>query len=111
MMNIQLKEASTEDLGYALTTALAVDVKKSKTCWDCGIKCRTSLACEFCISNELFTRRHTMEFMRLDLCIQAAVCLIAKSDSGTSGAQARGANKDGLLSRHVIIGDSHNDNN
>jgi hypothetical protein len=77
-----LHNAPTCMLGLDLASALD---EKRKAIPENKIRCATCpryhsgvYNCEFCLANELYTRRKTMAFMRLDLCVQAAVCLIAK---------------------------------
>lgn len=85
------KEYSTCLLGDGLSLALdkSRKIEFTYTCDLCNRKHCGVFFCEFCLATELYTRRKTFAFMKLDLCVQAAVCLIAKSS--TLGGGAAGA--------------------
>lgn len=96
MTSETLANSSTCLLGDEFKLAITSDRKGKYNyfCVLCNRKHSGVFHCEFCLADELYKRRKTMAFMRLDLCVQSAVCLIAKSNesTNTARAQARGAN-------------------
>lgn len=88
-MRVNLKDLSTQLLGEGIELALNKTRKKKYfyDCILCGKLHSGAIHCEFCLADELYSRRKTMQFMTLSLTVQAAVCLIAKnSESCRTGA-------------------------
>lgn len=76
-----LKDLPTHALEDDMQMALYSDRKDKYVyhCLACNRKHSGVVYCEFCIATELYARRKTMAFMRMDLCVQTAVCLLAKT--------------------------------
>lgn len=87
---LELNLLSTELLGDGLHLCLVSHRKGVYTylCKNCNRSHSGSIWCEFCLSSELYTRRKSLEFTRLDLTIQAAVCLLANTSRGGAERQA-----------------------
>lgn len=102
-----LHEMPTHALGDDMAMALYSERKEKYAyhCMSCNRKHSGVFYCEFCLADELYKRRKTMQFMKLDLCVQSAVCLIAKSNesSETARAQARGANLESQVQEYAQV--------